>query len=574
MSRLRPFQSRVKEGVYAHWQAGRKHVLAVIPTGGGKSVVNGSVLAEYRGASCSIAHRSELVSQLALAAAREGIRHRIIGPTSLVKVCTVVQMAELGRSLVDPGARVAVAGVDTLVKRDTSQDSWFRSVGLWSTDEAHHLQRDNKWGTAVAMFPQAYGLGWTATPGRADGGGLGAQEQGGSGVFEAMVLGPSARDLINAGFLTDYRIFCPPTDVVYDDVPITASGDYSPAKLRAAVHASGKIVGDVVTHYQRIAPGKRAIAFAVDVEAAQEIARAFRASNVPAEVVSAKTDDVTRARILQRFRTGDVHVLVNVDLFGEGFDVPACECVIMVRKTESFSLFCQQFGRALRLMIGAELQAVWGDLTDEQRLAHIKASPKGVALIIDMVGNVIRHGLPDAPREWTLADRERRSKSASDAIPLTTCLNPATQCYSAYPRFLKSCPYCGYYPEPAARTAPAQVDGDLFELDPATLAALRGEVERNMGPPRIPSHLSPLAAAGLQKQWAARQAAVGHLCNTMALWSGFMRHKGHTDSEAYRIFYFSYGVDVLTAQAYNERDALALRDRIQADLDKHGVIPA
>jgi DNA repair protein RadD len=145
------------------------------------------------------------------------------------------------------------------------------------------------------MFPQAFGLGWTATPGRADGGGLGSKELGGSGVFDAMVLGPTAARPHQRRVLTDYRIFARPRTSCIRR-PDYRSGDYSPAKLRAAVHASGSIVGDVVKHYQRIAPGKRAIAFAVDVEAAQEIARAFRAAGVPAEVVSAKTDDVMRAR--------------------------------------------------------------------------------------------------------------------------------------------------------------------------------------------------------------------------------------------------------------------------------------
>lgn len=550
-----------------------------MPTGGGKSVANGDVIREYQGASVSIAHRGELVSQLALALAREGVRHRIIGATSLVKTCTAVQMAEMGRSLTDPGARVAVAGVDTLVKRDLSHDSWFRAVGLWSIDEAHHVQSENKWGTAVAMFPQAFGLGWSATPGRADGGGLGSLEQGGSGVFDAMVLGPTARELINSGFLTDYRIFAPPSDVVYDDVPVTASGDYSPAKLRAAVHASDKIVGDVVKHYLRIAPGKRGITFAVDVEAAQEIARAFRAAGVPAEVVSAKTDDITRARILRQFRAGEVLQLVNVDLFGEGFDVPACEVVSMVRKTESFSLFAQQFGRMLRVMVAPELAAMWGDFTDAQRLAHIKASPKPRGILIDHVGNVIRHGLPDAPREWSLESRGGRSKGKNDAIPLRTCLNPNADgmgngCFSAYPRYLKTCPYCNFYPEPPSRTEPAAVDGDLFELDPATLAALRGEVDRIHGAPLIPNHLSPLAAAGLQKQWAVRQQSQGHLRNALALWSGWQRHQGRTDSESYRIFYHTYGVDVMTAQTYNAKDAGTLQARIEADLQRAGVVAA
>jgi DNA repair protein RadD len=569
MSRLRPFQSQVKAGVYAHWQAGKKKIAGVIPTGGGKSVVNGDIFREYGGASCAIAHRGELVGQLALALAREGVRHRIIGPTSLMRNCTSVQMAELGRSMTDPGARVAVAGVDTLVKRDTSQDSWFRGVGLWAVDEAHHVQLGNKWGKAVEMFPNAYGLGWTATPGRADGGGMGSRELGGNGVFDAMVLGPNPRDLIRAGYLTDYRVFCPPSDVVYDDVPIAAGGDYSPAKLRAAVHASNSIVGDVVKHYQRIAPGKRGITFAVDVEAAQEIARAFRAAGVAAEVVSAGTDDILRARILRQFRDGTILQLVNVDLFGEGFDVPACEVISMVRKTESFALYCQQFGRVLRVMVSDALQAIWGDLTDAQRLDHIKASAKPKGLIIDHVGNVIRHGLPDAPREWSLSNRERRGKGSPDAIPLRVCLNVnPTPCMGAYPRYLKLCPYCGFYPEPPGRTSPDMVDGDLHELDPDTLAALRGEVARIDGAPPVPGDLSAIAVAGLKKHWALRQAAQGHLRNAINLWGGWKRHQGHTESEAYRMFFHAYGVDTLTATAYSTKDAEALHARITADLQK------
>lgn len=588
MSRLRPFQTRITQGVYGHWQAGAKRVVAVAPTGGGKSVMNGAVISGYQGASCSIAHRSELVSQLALALARENIRHRIIGPTSLLKTCTAVQMAELGRSLTDPGARVAVAGVDTLVRRDTSQDSWFRAVGLWSVDEAHHCIGGpgapegvgNKWGTAVEMFPSAYGVGWTATPTRADGMGLGTKALGGSGPFEAMVLGPTPRELIEAGFLTDYRVFCPPSDVDYSEVNTTASGELSLPKLRVAVHASDKIVGDVVTHYRRIAPGKRAIAFAVDVESAGEIARAFRAAGVPAEVVSAKTDDITRARILRQFREGAITVLVNVDLFGEGFDVPACEVVIMVRKTESYSLFAQQFGRMMRVMVAPELSAMWGDFTDAQRLAHIKASRKPRGILIDHVGNFIRHGPPDRPREWSLANRDRASRGASDAIPHRVCLNPngplgeGIMCTNPYPRYMTKCPICEFKPEPLERTEPEHVDGDLFELDPETLAALRGEVDRINGAPLVPSHLSPLAVAGLQKQWATRQAAQGHLRNALALWSGWKRHQGHTDAESYRIFYHTYGVDVITAQTYNAKDADALHSRITNDLAKHGVVAA
>lgn len=581
MSRLRPYQATIKAAVFQHWAAGKRNVLVKSPTGSGKTVLFSDVVNTADRAAAVIAHRSELVSQTSLALAREGVRHRIIGPDSLRKNCVALHMAKLNRSFYDPGARVGACGVDTLINRDVSQDSWFRQVGLWVQDEAHHLLRDNKWGQAIEMFPNAYGLGVTATPARADGRGLGAHADG---VFDAMVNGPEMRDLIDAGYMTDYKIFAPPSDVDYSEVTVTASGDYSPAKLRAAVHASDKIVGDVVRHYKTVCMDKLGrlglgVTFAVDVDAAKEIATAFKAAGVPAEIVSAKTPDILRIQILQRFERREVLQLVNVDLFGEGFDLPAIEVVSMVRKTESWPLFVQQFGRALRLMIDPAIAVNWDSYTNDQRRAYIAASGKPYALIIDHVGNVIRHGLPDAPRVDTLDARAKRSSGQSDAIPTRICANDnvggtGEVCAHTYERFHKSCPYCGFYPEPPARNAPEFVDGDLHELDEATLAALRGQVIRLDAAPVVPQHLDPIAQAGARKAQQARINAQYFLRELIALWSGWQRSKGYDDSQSYRIFYHTFNIDVLSAQALGRPEAEALAARIKAVLDQHGVIAA
>lgn len=548
MSRLRPFQTEIKKEVLQHWQQGAKHVLIKSPTGSGKTVVLADIVRTMGKATAVIAHRAELVSQISVALAREGVRHRIIGADSLRRNCVTLHMATLGQSWYDPSARVGVCSVDTLAGR--ALDPWFSQVGLWVQDEAHHVLRDNKWGRAAALFPNALGLGVTATPARADGRGLGAHADG---LFQAMVEGPSLRELIDAGYLTDYRVFAPPSDVDYSGVTVAPSGDLSPAKLRAAVHASDAIVGDVVRHYQLLASGKLGVAFAVDVEAAKDIAAAFKAAGVPAEIVTAKTPDVLRAQILRRFAERQIHVLINVDLFGEGFDLPAIEVVMMVRKTESWPLYVQQFGRALRTAPG-----------------------KTHAVIIDHVGNVIRHGLPDAVRKETLDSRERRSSGPSDAIPVRTCANPNAQgtgipCLAVYPRLMRTCPYCGHYPEPVTRTAPEFVDGDLFELTPETLAAMRGKVSAIDGAPRIPGHLEGIAAAGARKQHEARYAAQLELREVIALWAGWQRDQGRDDSQTYRVFYHTFGIDILSAQALGRPEAAALTARIQKLLDEKGV---
>jgi hypothetical protein len=233
---------------------------------------------------------------------------------------------------------------------------------------------------------------------------------------------------------------------------------------------------------------------------------------------------------------------VNVDLFGEGFDLPAIELVSMARPTQSYALFCQQFGRALRTMEG-----------------------KKEAIIFDHVENYKRHGLPDAKREWTLDRRERRSRGASDAMPTTVCTRTEPEvCGQTYERFHPCCPFCGFKPEPAGRSAPEQVDGDLQELDPTVLAALRGEAERVVGAPRIPAG-SP-AAAAIRHAHMERLRAQVTLRSLMQMWGGWREALGEPLSMAQRRFYLTFGVDVMTAQTLGAREAGELFAKIDADM--------
>lgn len=540
---LRPYQLENKQEVVSRWDGGAKNVLSVLPTGAGKTVIFADIVRGHNGASCVIAHRQELVTQISLALARDGVRHRIIGPKKVVKLAVKIHMEELGRSFYDPSSRCAVAGVDTLVLRGEDLNGWLASVMLWVMDEAHHVLRENKWGKAVSMFPNARGLGVTATPIRADGKGLGRHADG---VFGTMVVGPSPRDLINEGFLTDYRVFVPPSDLDLSQVTMSAAtGDYNPNKLKTAVRKS-HIIGDVVKHYLRIAKGKRGITFATDVETATDIAEQFNVAGVPAAVVSAKTPDAERVAALRRFKSGELLQLVNVDLFGEGFDLPAIEVVSMARPTQSYSLFAQQFGRALRLMEG-----------------------KSVAVIIDHVGNCLRHGLPDAHREWTLDRRDRRSKGTpDDVIPTRGCTN----CASLYERIYKACPYCGHVEVPASRSGPEFVDGDLTELDPATLAAMRGEVAKvdmdkeDFRAQCVANREPRLGQMRRVKLHVERQEAQAALRASIEWWAGYQRADDREDHESYKRFFFMFGVDVLSAQALGTKDALALAERINGKL--------
>ena len=549
--KLRPYQQQVRDGVEQNWAAGVQNVLAILPTGGGKTVVFSSVLADEQAASVAVAHRQELVSQISLALARNRVRHRIVGPQNVVKMIVRLHMEEVGASYYDANSRCAVAGVDTLIRRGEQLANWLPTVKLWVMDEAHHVLRDNKWGKAVQMFPNARGLGVTATPCRADGNGLGRHADG---VFDTMVIGPTMRDLIDAGFLTEYRIFAPPSTFKREKVDVSpTTGDFNLDKMRKAVagsslvaHDEKTITGDIVQHYKRIASGKLGVTFVPDIAAATEVAKQFNDAGVPAEVVSSKTPDDERSSILRKFRARELLQLVNVDLFGEGFDLPAIEVVSMGRPTESYSLYAQQFGRALRLLDG-----------------------KTHALIIDHVGNVARHGLPDAPREWSLDRRERRSSGKSDAAPVRTCL----ACTAVFERFMDACPFCGEpIPAPAQRTGPEFVDGDLYELDAATLAQMRSSLERvDMDPSDYRDLLTrqgvpQIGIMANVKRHIARQETVGTLRDILALWGGYERAVGLSDKEIMRKFYLTYGVDLWTAQTLKQDEMLSLAERVQRSI--------
>lgn len=564
---LRGFQPKLESDIYSAWASGAVNVMPVAATGSGKTVVLSKIMYDEPGASIAIAHRQELVSQISIAIARNGVRHRIVGArkgSTLTRVITAIHVQELGYSFIDPTAKTGVGGVDTIL--NIQNEPWFIQVRLQVQDEGHHVLKNNKWGRAAALFPHARGLFPTATPRRADGKGLGRHADG---LTDAMVLAPSMREIINSGYLTDYRMVCPPMPKDFNIASIdvsAATGDLNKDQLRKARHASATLTGNVVEHYLKFAAGKLGVTFEVDVESAGDTAATFRARGVPAEIVSAKTPDGLRADILRRFARRELLQLVNVDLFGEGFDLPAIEVVSFARPTESFGLYSQQFGRVLRLMIPERLKKVWDSLTDAQRRREIAASEKPYGMVIDHVNNIVRHGLPDAPQIWSLDRRERR-RDRSDAIPLRVC----TACLQPYEATEKRCPYCGFYMEPQARSAPAYVDGDLTELDAMTLASLRGEIVRKDGDFRSPAGLDTAAQVAARRGWLERQDSQRSLRNAIAWWAGVEAAQGHSESASYRRFFYRFGIDVANAQLLGRLESEELATKVLAELSKFGI---
>ena len=632
---LRPYQLTMYHDIHNEWYKGHRNVLAVLPTGGGKTRILSAIIRDHNGASCTIAHRQELVSQISLAFARNGVRHRIIGPNKIIRAVVQLHMTEVGTSYYDPNARASVAGVDTIMSwcgTGVDGDTYFEetpsgdkllygprvngywgqpvkmgqdelkphgaltgkrppkdisdsirkyapTVTKWVTDEAHHLGapggKRNKWMKAVDLFPNALGLGVTATPCRADGAGLGRHHDG---VMDVMVIGPTMRWLIDNGHLSEYRVFAPPSDLSGRMGAVKTSsttGDFNVNQVRDAVEQSNlivaddktsKVVGDVVQTYLMKFKDMLSVVFVPSVTAAEELEKQFLASGVPAKSLNGNTSDEIRINSIRKLARRELLVLINVALFDEGFDLPAIEVIQDAYPTQSYGLFCQRFGRMLRLMEGKEY-----------------------GIYSDHAGNVMRHGLPDAKREWTLDRREKR-KTSDDVEQLRTCVDHKVGgvvvregCFSVYERYLKECPECGLHvptPTPTERTGPEYVDGDLFELDAETLARMRGDIARVDKPMDeavaeyrnglINKHAPAIGVMANTKRFAikheAQQEAVKAIRDIMAMWAGYHRAVNRDDAEIFRRFYLAYGVDWLTAQSLPTDEMLKLGERVALDI--------
>lgn len=540
---LRPDQAILKQDIYNGWSSGLRNVLAVLSTGGGKSIIVSDIVLDGVNMGLKqavIAHRNELVSQMSMHLANRGIVHRVIASNQTIAQIRREHREAHGRVFINPSAPTAVVGVDTLISRKEDLKEWAAQVERWVVDEAHHVLLANKWGAATEMFVRAQGLGVTATPLRADGQGLGREFEG---VFDLMVVGLEMRQLIEINALSDFEIVCPKSDLEVDDQKVAKSGDWSAQKLKAAAKKS-HIVGDVVQAYLQYAEGRQAIVFATDVETAGEIADNFNDAGISAVSLSAKTPPAVREKYIKEFRSGILKVLVNVDLFDEGFDVPACDVVIMARPTASLGKYRQMVGRALRYV------------------------PGKVALIIDHVSNVVRHGLPDKIIQWSLARRDKRGRQEKDPDDIE--LKPCYHCSKPYEKFRTFCPYCGLpppLPEPQDRSIDV-VEGDLVLLDMAALEEMRKATEIETPAAvgeRVRFAVGDFAAKGVMNKQLEKIEAHDQLKEAIAQWAAVERQKGHEDREIQKKFYLTTGLDVLSALdgSKTKKEYEAMTERIK-----------
>ena len=412
MIELRPYQQTIIDQVRAGFRAGHRSQLIVSPTGSGKTVMFSFMAGSAASKGLRVwilAHRAELLDQISRTLAAFRVSHGIISPQY-------------------PGRRleqVQVASVFALARRLDH----ITPPDLIICDEAHHAIATSTWGKIIQAYPKARVIGVTATPVRLSGEGLGD-------LFQAMVLGPTVQNLIELGSLSPYRMFAPAQAVDLSQVKSRA-GDYVRSELTDAM-AKPVITGSAIGHYQKVCPGKRAIAFCCSIEHAQRVAQQFQDAGIRAAAIDGNMDRADRTSLTEGFAQGRIEVMTSCDIVSEGYDLPSIETAILLRPTQSLGLYLQQVGRALRPYPG-----------------------KDQAIILDHAGNSQRHGLPDDDRAWSLQGRDKKSKRKDlDEVAIKNC----PMCFSVVRSIDERCRHCGHL-FPINARAVEEVEGELSEID-------------------------------------------------------------------------------------------------------------
>ena len=386
--KLRPYQQRFIADVRSEFRSGFKRVVGVAPCGAGKTIMTGWMIRESlnRGKrSIFFVHRHELIEQTSKTFTNLDIPHGIIAAGVPMNLNLPVQ----------------IAAVQTLARRiDTIPTPDFLIC-----DECHHILADT-YKKVLDAFPHAFLLGVTATPQRMGGITL-------CDVFQSMVESLSVTQLIKLGNLTHFNYFAPQVAVDLNNVRVEF-GDFNNDDL-ARVMSQKKIIGGIVDNYLKFANDKSAICYCVNVKHSKTVADAFNKAGIRAAHVDGDTSKSLRSQIVNDFRNGNIKVLCNAELFGEGFDVPHCQAVILARPTKSLTLHVQQSMRAMR-----------PDPNDLNK----------VAVIIDHVQNYLRHGLPTDVHNWSLEPNEREESKLKPRL--------CPQCNNVVSHNVRTCPHCGY----------------------------------------------------------------------------------------------------------------------------------
>ena len=371
---LREYQQNLYKKTVSEFRKGNRRVLVVSPCGSGKTVLMAQMAANTQANGKTvwvILPRQEIMEQTLGTFERCGI------PLNTIHIGMAITTANRISELPPP---------DLII-----------------FDECHISVASTYW-KIVNAAPSAHIVGLTASPCRTDNKPLGS-------LYETLVEGVTVKWLIENKFLAPYDYY---SVSVADLSAMSDCNDAADFLMKPAVY------GQVIENWKKLAGGLPTVCYCASVKHSADTAKEFQAAGINAVHFDGSTPYAERKDIVEHFRAGEIQVLCNCDLISMGFDMPNIGCVLMLRPTQSASLYIQQSGRALRY------------------------KPGKTAVIIDAVANFMRFQLPDEPYEWSLdvPIKQRKEIDSEGNFYIRTC----PECFRVF-QTAPVCPFCGYkYP--------------------------------------------------------------------------------------------------------------------------------
>lgn len=560
---LRPHQEIAVEDVDKYRALGFKIILCVQPTGSGKTIIKAYYAKrsyENKKLCLIFAHRDVLLEQISGSLCLMGVPHGFICAKKTMRDITNLNLETYGDSFYDETSTVILVSVKTFaarLKKGLYHQEFLNSIDQWLLDEAHHLTNESQWGQCVESLPNATGIGFTATPLRGDKKGLGSHADG---YFQKMSVTTNMFNLIQDGRLTLYKIYAT-GQIDVKGINKDKNGELNRNQLRIRTKEAD-ITGDAVEQYLKHLNGQPVITFCINIEHSIEVAEEFNARGIPSIAVSSKSDPEVRKQAVIDLRAGRIMNLVNCDLYGEGFDAPVVAGVIMLRRTTSYSLYKQQFGRMLRPSDG-----------------------KIFGILLDHVGNTqymmqtYHLSSPHDDPEWTMDNTANKKTNEDDdddehAETMTCGAGGVGGCgyFAIIEEFIDGvCPDCGHKEtdeESVARVREIKTKaGELVELDIGIIDNLIQEREsRYVSVPDFAKSMNDgfRAKGAAVNRHAARQSALNVLRHWIQEWSVIRWQKTDELPALVQInFELEFKTNVLRAQVLPEPQMNKLTAKIQ-----------
>jgi superfamily II DNA or RNA helicase len=360
---LRSYQEDIIHQVRQAAKEGKKKVLVFAATGAGKTAMAHSII------SSAISRGNKVLFT----------SHRITLAEQSAKVFSDLDCGYIQGSKKNfrEDYGVIVASLQTLINTEIPEPN------IVIIDEVHYGYESNMIQSLFTKFPNALFIGLSATP---------VDDRGYLlDGFDTIIDRYQTRDLIELGYLVPFKVYAPMT-IDVSSVK-TKGNDYDENELELEVNKED-INDSIVDNYIKFGEDRKFICFAVNKRHCQALKQSFESRQIHTDVISADTSKKERERILKDFAEGRIKGLLSIEILTAGFDDPTVKCVILATGTKAWSKYIQCCGRGIRLMGGIIGESI--------------ANGKSDCVLLDFVGNVELHGMPDDRKSFIFGKKISR----------------------------------------------------------------------------------------------------------------------------------------------------------------------